>query len=198
MHHARLGYFGFDVVPSWVNCKERYIDETWRDNERDEESHARILTRSWTKVPSTHSSKRKGYLFLNNQEKTKTIENVATLSHVQMKRTHQEYIHHPVVEKLDMDTIVIQYMLAVSCWVVSWVVLATSLIWARLVVIKCEVMSKPKRRTYDVEDSHQLKSHRKLNNHEGSPRVTRVKNHSWLYIPPHCMRKWIFTLDPPT
>ena len=93
-----------------------------------------------------------------------------------------------------MDTTVIEYMSTMSCWVVSWVFLVTLLLWTILVVIKCNVKWNSNRHTYEVEESRQLKSHRKLNSHEGGPRVTRVNHHPWLYIPPHCMSKGIFDL----
>jgi len=37
MHHATLGGFGFDVVPSWNNCRNRSTSRSWRDEEWDEE-----------------------------------------------------------------------------------------------------------------------------------------------------------------
>ena len=103
-----------------------------------------------------------------------------------------------LVLHLNTNTTVIQYKSAVSCRVVSWVASATSLIWAILVVIKCTVMWKSKRCTYEIEESCQLKSHKKSNSHEGSQRVTRVSYPPWLYIPPHCMSKLLFNLAPPT
>ena len=48
--------------------------------------------------------------------------------------------------------------------------------------------------TYEYEESCQLKSHRKLNIHEGSPGITRVKHHPWLYIPPSLYEEGLFHL----
>ena len=52
--------------------------------------------------------------------------------------------------------------------------------------------------TCEYEESCQFKSHRKLNSHEGSSRVTKIKNHPWLYITPSLYEKGIFNLAPPT
>lgn len=97
-----------------------------------------------------------------------------------------------------MDTTTNQYMSAMSCQVVSWVVEATSPLWAIFVVTECNVKWNSNGHTQEVKDSCQLKSHRKLNGHEGSPRVTRVKHHPWLYIPLPFYQKGHFTLAPPT
>ena len=58
-------------------------------------------------------------------------------------------------------------------------------------------MWKSNGRTQEVEESCQLKIHRKLNGHEGSPRVTRVKHHPCLYIPLPLYEQGLFTLAPP-
>ena len=89
-------------------------------------------------------------------------------------------------------------MSAMSCQVISWVVkghiTTMSHEFCKSNVMKSGIPID----THEYEESCQLKSHRKLNNHEGRWRVTRVKHHSWLYIPPHCTSKQIFTLAPPT
>lgn len=88
-------------------------------------------------------------------------------------------------------------MSAVSCQVVLCVVKATSPLWAISVVTECNVKWNYNGCTHEVEESCHLKSHRKLNNHGGSPRVTRVKHQPWLYIPLPLYEQGLFTLDPP-
>lgn len=149
MHHARLGGFGFDVVPSWVNCRNMYTYRSWRIEEWDEEGAHMLedLLSSWWMNKAHHAGSERNTC-MEPSYKSKTIKDPATPNHAEYNTKHtQDYAHHLVVKPLDKDTTASQYMLALSCQVVSWVVKATSPPWAIYVVTECNVKWKSNRRT---------------------------------------------------
>ena len=140
---------------------------------------------------------RKRNTCIEPSRKTNSIEDLATLCHTEEKT------------KLTKSTSITQQrnnltwtpQSASACQqfhVVSWVVSTTSLLWDILVAIKCNVKWKSNGHTHEAEESYHLKIHRKLKSHEGSPRVTRVKHHPWIYIPLPLYEQGNFTLASPT
>jgi len=89
IHHARLGGFEFDVVSSWLNCRNRYTDRSWRDDEQDEEEVHMLedfLATGWTYQAYQETSKRN--TCMEPLSNTKTIEDPTTLFHEEEKTKH--------------------------------------------------------------------------------------------------------------
>lgn len=178
MYHARLGGFGFDVVPSWVNCKNRYNHRSWWDDEWDEEGLHMLeyfVTAWWTHQAYQVIIERN--TCIKPSRNTKTIEDPAPLCHVE--EACEEYIHHLVGQKLHMDTTVNHYMLAISCRIVSWVSLAMSPLWAISIVTECNLNWIP------INAHNNSKSH-----------LSWKFMGSWITLPFY--EQGIFTLAPPT
>ena len=199
MHHARLG----DL---WIWCRlvisyyrNRYIDETWCDEEWDEEgAHARRLSCSWTNAWITSSSEWKRHIHMHHQAKTNTIEYHTHFVMRRWRHVTPGAHHHSIEQQLDTDTTINQCMSAVSCQVVSeFPYAATSILWAMNIVnqMYCKV---------EVQWMHMnMKSHVSWK-FIGIWTIMRVVKGSqwvsitpWLYILPHCMNKGLLTLAPP-
>lgn len=78
-----------------------------------------------------------------------------TLPCIDEAMIHQEHIHHSTSLQLNMDITSSMNILVVSCQFVSWVILATSLLWPYC-FNQCNVMWKSKRTTCNVEESCNL------------------------------------------
>lgn len=88
-HPSRLSGFGFDVILSWVNCNNRYLDRSWQDDQMDEEwGHMLedLLTTGWMYQAHQETSERN--ICIEPSCKTKTIEDPTTLSHANEKTKH--------------------------------------------------------------------------------------------------------------
>jgi len=101
-------------------CRNRYIDGSWKDDEQDEEGvHMLEDLGASGRTREAHPRGSKEKTCIQPSCKTKTVENLATSSHVEEKTKHtREYIHQLTTQQIDMDTTTSQYMSIVSCQVV--------------------------------------------------------------------------------
>ena len=150
----------------------------WTDGK---EAHARRLTPSQTNTWITSSKRAKPTHSHAPPSKYQDHQRPHTLCHAELKTYYTKSI--PLVSNTTARHGYHSQPVHVSSVMSSCVMSCLSHITTMgdTCCFKCNVMWNSKRHTYEVKEPHQLKSHRKSNNHEGSWRVTRV-NYSPLAI----------------
>lgn len=154
MHHVRLRCFWIWWHLFMSDCRNKYTNETWCDNEWDgEEAHAKRLSRSWTNTRSTLRKRVKGTHSNAPSSKDQDHWSPCILFHAKVKTCYTESIsslsntlarhkHHS--QPVHVSSVML--ICVMSC-------LGHITTMGHTYCDQCNVKWKSKRPTFEVEES---------------------------------------------
>jgi len=102
------------------DCGYRYMDEIWRDDERDEQgAHARRLVHERMNTWSIPITSKVETCTRNIKRTPRPSKTLHTLPCGGEAMIHEEHIHHSIALRLDMDTTTSMNIPSMSCRVIS-------------------------------------------------------------------------------